>query len=380
MDLITFSCDACHQVLKVSADNAGKQAKCPRCGAAMVIPNASGPTAGRRGRAEDEDVEARPARPRSRREDDYEEEEDRPRRPKRREDDYEEEGRPRRARRREEDDEDDRDRPRRRGDRSEEEEDDYDRPRRQGMSVRKKWGFVRLGLLLVFIAACVLAGAALLIAVANLLFMISIIAQKDIGLSAFKVIVRIGHGIAFCAALTAIVGYVFCVFVPNKFGTLALAITTLVLGGVNLVVHILFRIVPMFKTRQVFGMQFDDIASLFMPGAALTESQAGAFILSLFVVLLLGAELILFPIFLWAVCRAAKDRWYGGSCIGVAILAGVVTALQLIVLVLFFVGMKHPSRGLAIVNAILMFLSAAAFVGQMTWFLLATWRTRSVVE
>jgi predicted RNA-binding Zn-ribbon protein involved in translation (DUF1610 family) len=41
MDLITFNCSSCQQVLKVSADNAGKQAKCPRCGAAMIIPAAS---------------------------------------------------------------------------------------------------------------------------------------------------------------------------------------------------------------------------------------------------------------------------------------------------------------------------------------------------
>jgi hypothetical protein len=384
MDLITFSCDSCHQVLKVGAENAGKQAKCPRCGAAMIIPSASPPPAGRRGRAEDEEVEDRPARPRPRREDDYEEE-DRPRR-RRREEDYEEEDRPRRARRREEDyeDEDDRDRPRRRPDRYEDEGDDYDRPRRKGMSERKKWGFVKLGILLVAISACLIATYALLQAVTDVLLMIqSMKSTPEVGSAgtqtAFKVIGRIGHGFALAGALVALVGYVFCMFVPNKHGTLAFAIVALALGGVNLVFDILCKLVPMFDQAGALA--------LIMPGLGIVKltSQGaftGAFILSIFEALLYYAQFIVFALFLWAASRAARDRWVGPSAMGLVVFGSVTAALKTVALVMMFVYMNSTTKpkALGIITTILTLVATLVFLGQMVWYILVLFRARDISE
>src|SRR6516162_4424432 len=91
MDIITCDCSKCGQVLRVGADKAGRQAKCPRCETLLQIP-ANSPSKGKpksapstpqpqRGRSareddeEDDRVSARrpPRRPRDEEEDDYEE-------------------------------------------------------------------------------------------------------------------------------------------------------------------------------------------------------------------------------------------------------------------------------------------------------------------
>jgi hypothetical protein len=376
MELITFSCSACQQVLKVSAENAGKQAKCPRCGAAMVIPNTS-TTRGTGGANP-------PPRSRAPREEEFEEIEPEPRprrsRPRPPEDEYEED-RPRRPRRREDDDDDDydrRERPKRRAERHEEEEyeEEYERKRPAGMSTRKKWGFVRLGVLLVFIGACALCAFGGLQVISDLLFMISMMASKDIGMGAFKVIMRIGHGLALAGGITALVGYVFFIFVPNKNGTFPLAITLLALGGVNLIVNILFRLVPMFKSHP-FGLDFVPIV---FPGAALSDSPAGALILSILAILFLGAEFIIAPLFFMAVSRAIKSRYLGGSWIVVLIMGCVTAGLQFLNIILFYVADKNHSRGLTITWSVLQFLAAGAFLGQMIWYTLLSWRTREAIE
>jgi hypothetical protein len=381
MELITFNCSACQQVLKVSADNAGKQAKCPRCGAGLVIPNASapGPQPGpppiqpydegpREPRGE---PRGRPRRPR--RDDDYSEDEDRPRRPRRREEDeyYE--------------DEDRRDRPRRREERYAD-EGDYDRGRAPGgMSLRKKWDMVRIGILLVAISACILAGAGVLEAIADLIRLIADIGGKGSG-TAFKVVGRIGHGLAVAGGIVALVGYVLCVFVPNRHGTLVLAIVALALGGINLIFNILCKLIPMFKESGVLA--------LVMPGFGLVSppspfggggSLGGAFALSIFVVLFYFAELIIFPLFLWAVAHASRARWAAGNCIGLVIFASVSAGVQLLNLVMVFVTLNsqlkgNPSKGLAITTDIISLLAAFAFIGQMIWYILLLFRMRDVVE
>lgn len=379
MELITFSCSSCNQVLKVSADNAGKQAKCPRCGAALVIPSSSAAPAPPRTGSEEE-VEDRKGRGRPRRQDEYEEE-DRPRRSRRREDDYddEEDDRPRRRRRREDDyeeEDEDRPRPRRRSDRYEDEEDDYDRPRREGMSVRKRWGFVRLGVLLIFISACVLAADGLLEAVANFLVMLSVMTVKDIGTGAVHIIMRIAYGLAFGAVITGLVGYVFGIFVPNKKGTLALAITLLALGGLALVFHILFRIVPMFKDPLVSRL------AISLPGLGLVQSiGAGALVLSIFAVLFLYAEFVLAAIFFWAVARSVKARFLAGSWIGIIVLASVNLFLQLVTVILTYVAMRNEgARALQIITAIMKFITPLVFIAFTVWYLLTAWRTRNAIE
>jgi hypothetical protein len=416
MDLITFNCSACQQVLKVGAENAGKQAKCPRCGTALVIPSASAggsktnprpappPPPARKYREEEpfEDIQqppARPARarpadeeyeeerrPRPRRRDDDYDDEERPARARRRDDDYDDEERPARARRRGDDDDDDRrDRPRRRAERYEEEdEEDFDRPRRGGMSPRKRWGFVQLGVLLVAISACVLAGAGALHAVADLIRLIQILGDKGSG-DTFKVLSRIGNGLMFVAGLAALAGYVFCVFVPNKYGTLVFAIVAIVLGVINLVFNLLCKIIPMMRETMAGGRELE------LPGAALiSTSLGGAFAFSLIIVLFYFAEFIVFPLFLWAAARAVRARWAAGSAMGLVVFAGVTAGLALINVVMWFIAMNQvvnalqsgqtPSKGLVVTASIVSLIAALVFVGFMVWYLLVLFRTRNTLD
>src|SRR5262245_27566579 len=43
METITFQCSKCQKVMRISADNAGKRAKCSKCGQGLVIPQKSQP-------------------------------------------------------------------------------------------------------------------------------------------------------------------------------------------------------------------------------------------------------------------------------------------------------------------------------------------------
>jgi hypothetical protein len=408
MDLITFNCSACQQVLKVGAENAGKQAKCPRCGTALVIPSASAggsktnprpappPPPARKYREEEpfEDIPpappARPARARPVDEDDEEErrprprrrdddgDEDRPARARRRDDDYDED-RPARARRRGEDDDDDRrDRPRRRAERYEEDEEEYDRPRRGGMSPRKKWGFVRLGVLLVAIAACALAGGAGLDTIASVISFIMDLSDKPSEGTAFKIIARIGQGLISAGGLVALVGYVFCIFVPNKNGTLVYAIIALALGVINFVMNLLCRIIPMFQILGFFA--------LIMPGFGLVkESLGGAFAVTIFVVLLFFGEFIVYSLFMWAACRAVKARWATRNWIGVVVFAGVAAGIQLLSYIMIFVALNSQrsgggGKGLLITVDIIRVIASLAFVGFAAWYAVQLFRTKDLLE
>jgi len=374
MDLITFNCSSCQQVLKVSADNAGKQAKCPRCGAAMIIPAASagqgppvaealdnpyeGPRSPRGGsRYPEEEFSDRPAR--SRRRDEYDDDYDRPSRSRRRDTDYDEDrgrrGRPDRY------------------------EDDYDRPARGGMSLTKKWGFVSLGLLLVAISACVIAGYAAMQSVTDVLRLVASFRTGGGGEgTAFKVIGRIGHGLAFAGGITALVGYVFCIFVPNKQGTLVLAIIALSVGGVNLIFNLLCKLIPMFKPEGVFA--------LLMPGFGMVTFNpfdgsgiGGAFALSIFVILFYYSEFIIFPLFLWAMGHAVRARRLAGTAMGIVIFASIVAGIQLLGLILtfvFFSSSTHP-KGLAIVSSIIQLLADLGFLGMLIWYILVLFQSRN---
>jgi hypothetical protein len=395
MELITFNCSACQQVLKVSADNAGKKAQCPRCGAAMIIPHAS------TSEAEGGPVESPPARP-AREEERYDEVEQR-RQQSRYDDDYDD----RRDRRREEDYDD---RPRRyERDRY---DDDYGRGPPAGLGARKKWWFVRLGILLVAVSASVLAGGALLVAVGEMIRFVKILsvpfdqttptnfeeaiqrraAQEYIlggfGNDAAKVLGRIGDGLLFAGGIAAVVGYVFCVLVPNRKGTLALAIVALSLGAVNLIFNLLTKIIPMMRDSMAGGKE------LILPGLAfMSDSLGGAYALSLMVALPYFAEIILFAIFLWAVGRSVRSRWLSGTSMGIMIFACVVAGLQIVSMTMTFIAYNRPeavlefliqgkplSKGMLIVSSVIHLLAMLAFVGLLIWYTLFLFAARSEVR
>src|SRR5207248_1935268 len=138
------------------------------------------------------------------------------------EDEYEEDDRPRRRRPAREDDyEEEEDRPsRRKGRRDEEDEEEYDRPARGKRGSMDK---VRLGLLLVFIAACVLGAACLPQAIYYISYTLLLINATLPG-KFFEWMIKISEMLVLAYGITAIVGYILCLLGPNRRGSLPLII------------------------------------------------------------------------------------------------------------------------------------------------------------
>jgi hypothetical protein len=255
------------------------------------------------------------------------------------------------------------------------------------MSDRVKWAWVKLGILLVAVSACVFCAGGGLVAVADLIAFIQSVSKTPGSETAPKVLGRIGNGLMFGGSITAVVGYVFCIFVPNRQGTLPLAIVALALGGVNLIFSLLCRIIPMFSERIGFLERiFHGVLELNFPGLGIADSPGGGFAISLIFIILLFAELIIYPIFLLAVAKVQRARWISGNYIGIVIFAGVTALLTLVAVVLWFIminkvaKLEHISKGFVVTCFVLSLVAALAFLGQMIWYTITLFRTRGIIE
>jgi hypothetical protein len=366
---ITFTCYSCGQVLKVGSDKAGKKAKCIKCGTILTIPVASdeeeveevraGPP--RRSSGRDEDEDDRPRKRRSRDED--EEEEDRPRSRRGRDDDEDDDDRPRRRRSRDDDDQDDEDRPRsRRGRDDDDEDEEYDRPRkrrsrddededeeydrrRRRKSGGSPWGKVRIGMLFEFITSGMLIGYSGCMLLGTLMILLAILA-RSIGMLDFGgVLFKIGMVLYVALQAPAVTGYVFTVFTPNKRGALGLGITSLVLGAVNLVIKIVFFMVPFFGQGGMGGPgPGGGIAGAGIMPMVGVNSVAMAIILVILFIILLDSEYVLYPLYLRSVSQQLKERWLEGGCIrAMGFACGVIGSKLILVLLTLIIG--SSSRG-----------------------------------
>jgi hypothetical protein len=347
MDTITFSCYSCGQVLKVGAGTAGKKAKCVKCATILTIPMADAspaatpaPTPSPPARRE-EIEEDRGPRPQRRSDFDFDEEEERPRKRRRDEDDDE----PRRRSR--DDDEDDYDRPRKR--RRDDEQDAYDRP-------KKKWGDwnkVRVGMTLQAVCGGVLAGTSGLGAIALLLCLVGLMPNQPIMglLKTGAIIGAIGLILFFLVAIAATVGYVFCLFSPNKRGAMIWAIVVLSVGGVSLISRIVWALIPAINCFSSFSSRGDGVAQGLGVLISVTHipivlvgggdpfggppSVAGTIIVSILVVLVMFAEYVLFPIYMMRAGMALKDRYLSSAAMLPLILAASGMGLKVLTLILF---------------------------------------------
>jgi hypothetical protein len=375
---ITFQCYSCNQVLKVGSDKAGKKAKCIKCGTILTIPVSSeeeeieevrsGPPRKSSARDEEED-EDRPRKRRSR-DDDDEEDEDRPRKRRSRDDDDEDdEDRPRKRRSRDDDDEDDEDRPRKRRSRDDDDdeddedrprrrgrdrdddddEDDYDRPRRKKGGGGSPWPKVRVGLLLETINAFILIGHAGVMLLAFVLVLLALVARSA-GMGEFSdVLTKIGVGLYVAFQFPAVAGYVFTIFTPNKKGAMALGITVLVLGCINLVLKILFFLVPLFGSTR--GMGGGGLGGAGMMPSISAGSVAVAIMLIILIIILLDSEWIIYPLYLRAVSKQLKERWLEGGCIrALGFACGVIGAK--LIMIIMTLTLARGNIGLGIIYTI----------------------------
>jgi len=238
------------------------------------------------------------------------------------------------------------------------------------------WPRAKLGLLLVFIGACVLAGAFVLEVVGYLLMTINVIQalsgslRMGMGLPAYALMLRIAEPLALGGSLTCLAGYVLCLLGPRQRGAMPLAIVTLSLGVLHLVLALIFRLAliygvglsPMGGPSSGFGVWF---------GLLLTQ-------------LFFGAELIMFPFYMRALCAIRKKHGAAGACMAPAIMAMAYTGLRLLGWILFYVMGRSTSEGAAKgmiwTNLILLWIGTIVFAIQITLYTQAVWRVRRAVS
>src|SRR5262249_22008462 len=120
----------------------------------------------------------------------------------------------------------------------------------------------------------------------------------------------------------------------------------------------LCKIVPMFKAPLLSR------TAISFPGAGLVTGGegAGALVITLFVTLFCGAELILFAVYLRAVAKAKKAWGAMGGSMGILIFASIQTGLSTLAHILFYVFAKKPSVGLLNTWAIFAFVAALVYL------------------
>jgi hypothetical protein len=387
MSTISFQCYSCNQVLKVGADKAGKRGKCPKCGTALTIPVSStdgtgappampGPHATPMPQQYPQQHYQAPQQPYPQPPPQPQPQYQQPYPPQQ----YPQQGYqqgyqqpapgPMRAEYVE--------------DEPPYAQDEYEdaRPRRGG----SKWAMPRIGLLIQFIANCVIAGAFVLQVICYLLMTIAIIrlmagsmvdmhgpfGMFGIGQAA-GVLLKIAEILTLGASVASIVAYVFWILGPKERGMMPMAITAVALGGVGLILAFIFRFLLFFSSSPVAGGGHP-----FFPWFML-----------LVVMLLYGGELIATALYLGGMAKShPKGRRLPGIG-GVLILASVYTGLRLILWIFLYVvaiggsrGGMGPDTGKAMVWIMLLLLWAGTVVFTIFIinYLMRLWAYRSVAR
>ncbi len=269
------------------------------------------------------------------------------------------------------DEEKDRPRPKRRRDEEEvaDEEEETDRYRRSGGGGwAPKWDLVAVGFLIVFIAACISGGAQAFLVLHDLLMFMGLLAKS---ISLFEValaLVKIAAVGAFVASIPMAVGYVFCLFVPTKHGALGLAIALLALGVVNLVMGLVFKLLPLFE-RNFLEFAF-----------AFYGRDTGDRVLILFVHLLVAAELILLALYMRALCLNAKDKGRAQECQNLVYFAAGYAGARLFDFILQLVASNATSSVMAYVYLLVRLLIDGALAFVLVMYLRVIFDRRDMVR
>ena len=312
----------------------------------------------KRRRDEEEDDEDERPRSRRRRDEEDDEEDERPRKRRRDEDEDDEDDRPRRARARDEDDDEDDDRPRRRRARDDDDEDDDDdRGRRRKAKKSNPWPKVRVGLLLNLIAAGILIGYGGLMVVATILSLIGILAESRGVLDTAGVIFQIATVLFVVLEFPGLAGYILSIFTPNKKGALPMAITATSLGGINLVLKIIFFMVPLFSRE---GRAISGFGS--MPSLGGNMSIAVVILLLLVIMAVLWSEYVIYSLYLRSLAKQLKEKWLEQDSLKVLGFACGVAGAHVIIPLISFLIMRNagPASGKGLLY-LLVFLQLALY-------------------
>jgi hypothetical protein len=208
-------------------------------------------------------------------------------------------------------------------------EEPYGAPIRGNRGRRKSGpniGLIRAGFMVLVIAGCVFGAA---IGIKILVELIAIL-SSDVGkttLNIWKTAELLWMG----AAIAVIVGYSFLLFFPNKNSSLGLTIAALVIGSINLIVQIVFKIIPLFSDGSGFlGFGF---GSFGFGGSVVEPLLKIGLMEGLFI-----AEMVLVALTMIAVNKQLKDRFNLQSAkqmiIPAGIYGGILVVMGMFILIL----------------------------------------------
>jgi hypothetical protein len=293
MPTLEFRCPGCQHPLQVDSANAGKKAKCPHCGALALIPGAPA-------------TNNLPAAPRVARRDD---------------------------------------------DEDEGEEDVLD-PREAARAKRRQWRMARIALIVIVSGIGVIIAGLVLEQVFHVLLTIGLvklltasatsppsggggggggISSDDVA-KAMQILVGCSQLIRWLGALTCVVGYGLLLLGPRKVGPMVLAGAAFVLGGINLILALVFRVFFSFSLRDDVGrvpIWLHLGPSRFRGGGDFGVSMTEIIFHRIMVNLFFALEWVVVGFVLWVLLREMRRKRMATPVLVVAIAAGVFAVLQL---------------------------------------------------
>jgi hypothetical protein len=432
MEFITFHCPNCQQPLKIPAEKAGRRAKCNKCGHPLTIPSESEnlaiketkPAPAARKPAEQEEDEgpaiygvvaepepAEPPKPRKRDEDDDEDDEDRPAAKSKRE-----------KRIYEDLDEDDEE------EEEEKKEEVVKRRRRSFKGLRKapmfpeKWRRVRVGMMLLAVSICVgIAGLVVIrgVVLAGLLakpgyaqVAVQVFPQRiqpvssgpgqppNLDLARFfvgllmgsnnvdtaRLLMLLGTSLLILQSVLAIVAYIFYLQVPPRFGTRGLATALTVLGVVNLILLVVFRLLPLtgalsYVLVPVYAMELPMLTANFVRLEPLHVLWMNLPMLEVFagvlVMCLAAFEAILGAAFVRAVGTFLRDEDTANKGFGLLKLG---TGTLFIFVSYQMASLAGTSAVLVGVLRVLYWLGTCFLLGFLAWYVTVLFQTRTMID
>jgi hypothetical protein len=398
MALITFRCPACKLVLKISADKAGRKAKC-RCGAELTIPLVS----------EDMATAAAPAPPAARSaaidDDDavtgyglapvQEPVEEKPQeKPK------EKVVTPR-------------------------DEEELERKRRRRAALRKApmdpvcWERVRTGILLIMISTYLWIGAIILrqvllgIGIAAGLqyasaadvpyllpqantppgqepeldktsFVVALLAGTD-SVDNGMTLLLIAQVLVALQGLAALAGYGICLSVPPRFGTYGMALTALCLAGLNLILQLVFKLLPLAGSMDYImiplvtpeiSMMIANVGRLLPLQVYWSDAPFWEIIAALVIQLFYYAEPVIFCLFLRGAALSIRDDKLQARANAMILLA-LGTAFALVAYYLLAATGTSDVVGWVLRAVYMLWL--AFLLGQLLWYTRVLWQARELI-
>lgn len=403
MEVISFRCAACKQVLKIGADKAGRKAKC-KCGADVVIPSASEPAG---------PAPAPPPIPAKSPFDDDDDgtygligdfstgpsEEEKAKQDKQDDADKKQKATEAVGRR-------------------------HKTTRARSLLNPEKWQKVCQGLNIVAIGLWIWCGAALLreipmviglfnapdyarvrlrwenpqvyaqlakegtpdqVAISKPEFMLGLM-SGDPALTAGLWLCRIAAILLLGAGLTMVVGYGFCLPVPPRFGTKGQALTLLILGSLNIIFTVVFRLLP------AFGVMDYALVPVLAPEVALIDGNLERevplpvllsplpmldYLLSLVVLGTFFLEPVVIGIFVRSIALSMRDEKLqerGDGMIRLGLGSAFVWLSYMMIMV------TGSSDVLLWLLRLVYLLGLGFFLGQLAWFAYAVQQTPPMIQ